>query len=65
MATPRCETPCSALQTMPDDATRPLLLIFTDGLDTSSWTTEDDVLDSVRHADVVIHAVSFRPASFR
>jgi VWFA-related protein len=48
-----------ALHTTPHDTTRPLLLIFTDGLDTSSWSSEDDVLDSVRHADVVIHAISF------
>jgi Ca-activated chloride channel family protein len=48
-----------ALQTAPHEATRPLLLIFTDGADTSSWLSADEVLESVRHANVVIHAVSF------
>jgi VWFA-related protein len=48
-----------ALQTTPHEATRPLLLIFTDGADTSSWLSADEVLESVRHANVVIHAVSF------
>ena len=48
-----------ALQTRPHEATRPLLLIFTDGGDTSSWLSADEVLESVRRANVVIHAVSF------
>jgi VWFA-related protein len=48
-----------ALHTRPHEATRPLLLIFTDGADTSSWLSPDEVLESVRHANVVIHAVSF------
>jgi Ca-activated chloride channel family protein len=47
------------LQTSPPAATRSLLLIFTDGDDTSSWLSADEVLESVRHANVVIHAVSF------
>lgn len=46
-----------ALHTRPPDATRPLLLIFTDGADTSSFLSADEVLESVRHANVVIHAV--------
>ena len=45
-----------ALKAAPHDATRPLLLVFTDGLDTSSWLSEDDLLESVRRANVVIHA---------
>lgn len=50
-----------ALQTTPHDTTRPLLLVFTDGLDTSSWLSEDDLLESVRRANVVIHAVTRGP----
>ena len=53
-----------ALQTRPHEATRPLLLIFTDGADTSSWLSADEVLESVRHANVVIHAVSFSSHPF-
>jgi Ca-activated chloride channel family protein len=39
------------------DRSRPLILIFTDGDDTTSWLTEDAVLDSARRAGIVIHAV--------
>lgn len=46
-----------ALQLQPHDNTRPLLLVFTDGVDTSSWLTENSVLDSTRRVGVVIHAV--------
>ena len=53
-----------ALRATPADTTRPLLLVFTDGLDTSSWLSEDDVLESVRHANVVIHAITFGHQSF-
>jgi Ca-activated chloride channel family protein len=53
-----------ALQTTPHEATRPLLLIFTDGADTSSFLSADEVLESVRHANVVIHAVSFGSQPF-
>jgi Ca-activated chloride channel family protein len=53
-----------ALQTTRPEATRPLLLIFTDGADTSSFLSADEVLESVRHADVVIHAVSFGSQPF-
>jgi len=53
-----------ALHTTPHDTTRPLLLIFTDGDDTSSWLSADEVLESVRHANVVVHAVSFGSRPF-
>ncbi len=52
------------LQTSPPAGTRSLLLIFTDGDDTSSWLSDDEVLESVRHANVVIHAVSFGSRPF-
>jgi VWFA-related protein len=52
------------LQTSPPAGTRSLLLIFTDGDDTSSWLSDDEVLESVRHANVVIHAVSFGSRAF-
>jgi VWFA-related protein len=50
-----------ALRATPHDSTRPLLLVFTDGLDTSSWLSEDDLLESVRRANLVIHAVTVGP----
>jgi len=47
-----------ALETAPHNATRPLLLVFTDGLDTSSWLSEEELLDAARRTDAVIHAIS-------
>lgn len=37
---------------------RMLILLFTDGKDTSSWLTEDAVLDLARESDSVVHVVS-------
>ena len=48
-----------ALHTAAPEATRPLLLIFTDGADTSGLLLADEMLESVRDANLVIHAVSF------
>jgi len=42
------------------DQGRALVLAFSDGVDTSSWLTTDDVLDTARRADVVVYA--FTPA---
>ncbi len=50
-----------ALRATPPDTTRPLLLVFTDGLDTSSWLSQDDLLESVRRANLVIHAITVGP----
>ena len=49
------------LQTSPPAGTRSLLLIFTDGEDTSSWLSADEALESVRHANIVVHAVTVGP----
>jgi Ca-activated chloride channel family protein len=38
----------------------PLLIIFSDGLDTFSWLTGEAVLDTAKHHDVVVYAVSTR-----
>jgi VWFA-related protein len=46
-----------ALELQPRDRTRPLLLVFTDGRDTTSWLSEAAVIDSARRIGVVIHAV--------
>lgn len=40
------------------DAGRALLIMFSDGVDTSSWLRADAVLDTARRADVVVYGVS-------
>jgi Ca-activated chloride channel family protein len=40
------------------DAGRSLLIVFSDGLDTSSWLSADAVLDTARRSDVVVYAVA-------
>jgi VWFA-related protein len=40
------------------DVGRALLIVFSDGLDTSSWLTADAVLQTARRADVVAYGVS-------
>ena len=42
------------------EAGRALLIVFSDGLDTSSWLTADKVLDAARRSDVIVYAVSVR-----
>ncbi len=37
---------------------RPLVIVFSDGLDTSSWLTEDAVRDTAQSSDAVVYAVS-------
>ena len=46
-----------ALSLRTHDRTRPLVLIFTDGDDTTSWLTEEAILDTARRYGVVIHAI--------
>jgi Ca-activated chloride channel family protein len=48
------------------DAGRSLLIVFSDGVDTSSWLTADAVLETARRGDVVVYAVEVgeRRASF-
>jgi VWFA-related protein len=45
------------------DPGRTLLLLFSDGIDTSSWITARKVIDAARRSDVVIYPVSVRSAS--
>jgi VWFA-related protein len=40
------------------DAGRSLLIVFSDGVDTSSWLRADAVLDTAKRADVVVYGVS-------
>jgi VWFA-related protein len=39
---------------------RPLAIVFTDGLDTSSWLTDKAVLESAKRGDAVVYAVTTR-----
>jgi Ca-activated chloride channel homolog len=40
------------------DVGRALLIVFSDGLDTASWLTEDAVLDTAKRSDVVVYGVA-------
>jgi Ca-activated chloride channel homolog len=48
-----------ALQRRPADggATRPVMLVFSDGLDTASWLTQAQVLEAARRSGTLIHVV--------
>jgi Ca-activated chloride channel family protein len=44
------------------DAGRSLLILFSDGVDTSSWLRPNLVLDTARRSDVVVYCVSTEPS---
>lgn len=46
-----------ALSTESEQRTGSLILLFSDGLDTMSWLTEQQVIESARRSSSVIHAV--------
>jgi len=48
----------SAIVVGESDVGRALLIVFSDGLDTSSWLSSESVLDSAKRSDVVAYAVS-------
>jgi Ca-activated chloride channel family protein len=52
-----------ALQRRPADsgATRPVMLVFSDGLDTASWLTQAQVLEAARRSGTLIHVVELMP----
>jgi VWFA-related protein len=50
----------AAIMLDPANGGRNLLLVFSDGLDTSSWLTADRVLDSAKRSDFVAYGVSAR-----
>ncbi|OFW30096.1 MAG: hypothetical protein A3H97_24295 [Acidobacteria bacterium RIFCSPLOWO2_02_FULL_65_29] len=51
------------------DVGRGLLIVFSDGLDTASWLTADQVLDAARRSDIVVYGVAVqsrvKPEFFR
>jgi VWFA-related protein len=48
----------AAIMVGESDAGRALLIVFSDGVDTSSWLRADAVLDAAKRADVVVYGVS-------
>ncbi len=50
----------AGIQIGESDAGRALLIIFSDGLDTSSWLGAEKVLDAAKRSDVVAYAVAVR-----
>jgi Ca-activated chloride channel homolog len=52
------------LTTAAGDYSRALVLVFSDGFDTTSFLTEDFVLESAKRSNAVVHAVQFRPEAF-
>jgi VWFA-related protein len=46
-----------SLITHREEGARPLLLVFTDGIDNGSWLSDEEVIESVRRAGIVIHVV--------
>jgi len=48
----------AAMQVGESDAGRALLIVFSDGLDTSSWLTADAVLDAARRSDAVAYSAA-------
>jgi VWFA-related protein len=44
------------------DAGRALMIVFSDGLDTSSWLPPDAVLETTKRSDVVVYAVAVGPS---
>ncbi len=47
----------TALQLRPDDESRPLVLLFSDGLDTASWLSEADAVAATERAGTIVHVV--------
>lgn len=50
----------SALLLTGSDVGRSLIIMFSDGVDTSSWLLPENVLESARHSDAVVYGVSVR-----
>lgn len=49
----------AGLKLVEEGSGRPMILVFTDGLDNASWITEVELLDVVRESEAVVHAVGF------
>jgi Ca-activated chloride channel family protein len=49
-----------ALETRPAEGTRGLIVVFSDGADTTSWLRSTDIVESARRSGTVIHLVEIR-----
>jgi VWFA-related protein len=49
-----------ALETPPAEGSRMLVLVFSDGADTTSWLRDTDIVESARRSGVVVHVVEIR-----
>jgi Ca-activated chloride channel family protein len=47
----------TTVQLRPLDTSRPVVLLFTDGADSSSWVSAADALEGIKRAGVIVHAV--------
>ena len=52
----------TALQLRANDEARPLVLVFSDGVDNTSWLSASDILGAAERSDTVIHAVGLPEA---
>jgi VWFA-related protein len=52
-----------AIELAPAHETRLVVLVFTDGDDTTSWLSNADIIDSARRGGVVVHLVQIRGES--
>lgn len=48
----------TAMMVGESDAGRSLAIVFSDGVDTASWLSSDDVLDTAKRSDVVVYGVT-------
>jgi VWFA-related protein len=64
-ATALVDATFAAIAVGESDVGRSLLVVFSDGIDTSSWLAPADVIDAARRGDVVVYAVSSAASSRR
>lgn len=51
----------AGLKLLEGQAGRPMILLFTDGLDNASWLTEAEVLEVARASEAIVYAVGVKP----
>jgi VWFA-related protein len=56
-----CDALYAGLKLVEGRSGRPLIVLFTDGLDSMSWLTESEILEVVKASEAVVYAVSFKP----
>lgn len=53
-----------SLQSSPHTGARPVVVVFSDGVDTASWLSEDEVVVAARRAGTVAHMLLMAPNAF-